>query len=189
MLDWPAGRSYAAVGSVKRDGCLLFRNRSLPRFEGKRACSARCMEQIVADAVCRQIDSWEPVAAARLLRMQLGPILLSRGWITHQELREALAAQRSAGAGRIGEWLGRPHGISEATIAKAMAIQWNCAALCSGTIIPAFLGRRYGLALLRQRQDDVFYLAGKYHAEHGASRAVAHVRGAPVQAAFLEDSA
>jgi hypothetical protein len=43
--------------------------------------------------------------------------------------------------------------------------------------------------LLRQRQDEVFYLAGKYCAEHAASRAVEHMLGAPVQAAFLEDSA
>lgn len=175
----------------------LFRSRSLPRFEGTWACSARCMERIVADGVRSQIDSWEPVVAARSLRMPLGLILLSRGWITHLELREALAAQRSAGAGRIGEWLGRLHGISEATIAKAMGIQWNCAVLCSGTpgiefamaLIPAFLCRRYGLALLRQRQDEVFYLAGKYCAEHAATRAVEHMLGARVQTAFLEDSA
>jgi hypothetical protein len=155
------------------------------------------MERFVADAVRGQIDSWEPVAAARSLRMPLGLILLSRGWITHRELQDALTAQRSAGSGRIGEWLGRLHGTSEATIAKAMGIQWNCAVLRSGTpgiefttsLIPAFLCRRYGLALLRQRQDEVFYLAGKYRAEQAASRAVEHMLGAPVQAAFLEDSA
>lgn len=175
----------------------LFRSRSLPRFEGKWACSTGCMERIVADAVRSQMDSWQPVAAARPLRMPLGLILLSRGWITHRELREALEAQRSAGAGRIGEWLGRLHGISEATIAKAMGIQWNCAVLRSVTpgtefatsLIPASLCCRYGLALLRQRQDEVFYLAGRYCADHAASRAVEHMLGAPVQAVFLEDSA
>lgn len=175
----------------------LFRSRSLPRFEGKWACSTGCMERIVADAVRSQMDSWEPDAAARPLRMPLGLIFLSRGWITHRELREALEAQRSAGAGRIGEWLGRLHGISEATIAKAMGIQWNCAVLRSVTpgtvfatsLIPAFVCCRYGLALLRQRQDEVFYLAGKYCADHAASRAVEHMLGAPVQAVFLEDSA
>lgn len=56
------------------------------------------MKRIVADAVRSQIDSGEPVAEGRLLRMPLGLILLSRGWITHQEFREVLAAQRSAGA-------------------------------------------------------------------------------------------
>jgi hypothetical protein len=129
--------------------------------------------------------------------MPLGLILLSRGWITNRELQEALAAQRCAGSGRIGEWLGRLHGISEATIAKALGIQWNCAVLRSGTpgiefapsLIPAFLSRRYGLALLRQGPDAAFYLAGKYSAEHAASRAVEHMLGVSVQAAFLEDGA
>lgn len=175
----------------------LFRSHALPRFEGKWACSTGCMERIVADAVRSQMDSWEPVAAARSLRMPLGLILLSRGWITHRELREALEVKRSAGAGRIGEWLGRLHGISEATIAKAMGIQWNCAVLRSITpgtefvtsVIPDLLCHRYGLALLRQRRDAVFYLAAKYCADHAASRAVEHMLGAPVQAVFLEDSA
>lgn len=35
----------------------------------------------------------------------------------------------------------------------------------------------------------MFYLAGKYSAEHAASRAVEHTLGARVEAAFLEDSA
>ncbi len=175
----------------------LFRSRSLPRFEGKWACSARCMERIVADAVRSQIESWEPSPAARSLRMPLGLILLSRGWITHRELQEALAAQRCAGTGRIGEWLGRLHGISDATIAKALGIQWNCAVLRSGTpgiefapsLIPGFLCRHYGLALLRQRPARTLYLAGRYCAEHAASRAVEHMLGMPVQAGFLEDGA
>jgi hypothetical protein len=129
--------------------------------------------------------------------MPLGLILLSRGWITHRELQEALAAQRCTGTGRIGEWLGRLHGISEATIAKALGIQWNCAVVRSGapgiefapSLIPAFLCHRYGLALLRHGPAGNFYLAGRYCAEHAASRAVEHMLGVPVQAAFLEDGA
>ena len=175
----------------------LFRSRSCPRFEEKWACSARCMEQIVADVVRSRIESWEPGIGVRALRMPLGLILLSRGWITRQELQQALAAQRRAGDGRIGEWLGRLYGIQEATIAKALAIQWSCAVLPSGaagvefasSLVPAFLRRRYGLALLRQESGAAFYLAGKYSAEHAAAHAMEHMLGAPVQAAFLEDSA
>ena len=84
---------------------------------------------MIADAVRGQIESWQPAPAERALRMPLGLILLSRGWISHRELQEALAAQRRAQEGRIGEWLHRLHGISEETIAKALAIQWNCAVL------------------------------------------------------------
>jgi hypothetical protein len=155
------------------------------------------MEQILADAVCSQIENWAPAHGERALRMPLGLILLSRGWITHRELQEALAAQRRAGSGRIGEWLGRLHGISEETIAKALGIQWNCAVLPHGMRalefaplqIPTFLRRHYGLALLRQGPDAALYLAGRYRAEHAAARAMEHMLREPVHAAFLEDSA
>jgi hypothetical protein len=181
-----------------RTGWLhLFRRRSFPRFEEKWACSARCMEQIVAEAVRSQIESWQPAGPERALRMPLGLILLSRGWITRQELQEALAAQRSAGSGRIGEWLRRLHGISEEAIKKALGIQWSCTVLPSGipalefapSQIPAFLRKKYGLALLRQGPDAALYVAGRYRAEHAAARALEHMLGEPVHAAFLEDSA
>ncbi|MGB9417921.1 MAG: hypothetical protein WCB58_16505 [Acidobacteriaceae bacterium] len=154
------------------------------------------MERIIAGAVRSQIESWEPLPAERALRMPLGLILLSRGWISHRELQEALAAQRRAQNGRIGEWLRRLHGVSEETITKALGIQWNCAVLPLGIqgleltrpLIPAFLRKRYGLALLRQGSDRTLYLAGKHRAEHAAARAMEHMLREPVHAAFLEDS-
>jgi hypothetical protein len=184
-------------GECRTGWLQLFRKRSFPRFEEKWACCAACMEQILADAIRSQVENWEPAAGKRALRMPLGLILLSRGWISHRELQEALAAQRRAGSGRIGEWLGRLHGISEETIAKALAIQWSCAVLPQGMPglefaslgVPAFLRRRYGLALLRQGPDAALYLAGRYRAEHAAARAMEHMLREPVHAAFVEDSA
>ena len=179
-----------------RTGWLrLFRSRAIPRFDEKWVCSATCMERVIADAVRGQIESWEPAPAERALRMPLGLILLSRGWISHRELQEALAAQRRAQEGRIGEWLHHLHGISEETIAKGLAIQWNCAVLPSGmpgleaapALLPAVLRRRYGLALLRQGPDAALYLAGRYRPEHAAARAVQHMLREPVHAAFIED--
>jgi hypothetical protein len=179
-----------------RTGWLrLFRSRAFPRFEEKWVCSATCMERVIAVAVRGQIESWQPAPAERALRMPLGLILLSRGWISHRELQEALAAQRRAQEGRIGEWLHHLHGISEETIAKGLAIQWNCAVLPSGmpglepapALLPAVLRRRYDLALLRQGPDAALYLAGKYRPEHAAARAVEHMLHEPVHAAFIED--
>jgi hypothetical protein len=179
-----------------RTGWLrLFRSRAFPRFEEKWVCSATCMERVIAVAVRGQIESWQPAPAERALRMPLGLILLSRGWISHRELQEALAAQRRAQEGRIGEWLHHLHGISEETIAKGLAIQWSCAVLPSGmpglepapALLPAFLRSRYDLALLRQGPDAALYLAGKYRPEHAAARAVEHMLREPVHAAFIED--
>lgn len=195
----PKARWTEICGNVEcRTGWLrLFRSRSFPRFEEKWACSAACMERIVVDAVRAQIENWEPGPPERSLRMPLGLILLSRGWISQRELREALAAQRRAGHGRIGEWLHRLHDISEETVAKGLAVQWSCAVLPSGmpglkpapALIPALLRKRYDLAVLRQGPDATLYLAGKYRPEHAAARALEHVLGEPVHAAFVEDSA
>jgi hypothetical protein len=78
-----------------RTGWLrLFRSRSFPRFEEKWACSAACTERMITDTLRGQIESWEPTSATRTLRMPLGLILLSRGWISRRELQEALVAQR-----------------------------------------------------------------------------------------------
>ena len=179
-----------------RSGWLqLWRRRACPRFEGKWACSAQCMEQNIAARIRSQIESWDQAPAERALRMPLGLILLSRGWISREELQSALAAQRDAQQGRIGEWLCRLHGIPEATIAKALAIQWNCAVLLSQTPglesaasdLPPFFKRHYQLALMRQGAQPALYLAGRCRAEHAASRAVEHILGMSARAAFLED--
>jgi hypothetical protein len=195
----PTARWTETCGNPEcRTGWLrLFRSHSFPRFEGKWACSAACMERMVALAVRGQIENWEPGPTERSLRMPLGLILLSRGWISQRELREALAAQRRAGHGRIGEWLHRLHGVSQETVAKGLAVQWNCAVLPSGmpglkpapALIPAFLRKRYDLVLLRQGPDATLYLAGKYRPEHAAARALEHVLREPVHAAFIEDNA
>ena len=192
-------RWTAVCGSrdCKTGWMQLWRSRACPRFEGKWACSAACMERIVADSIRSQIESWHESSAERPLRMPLGLILLSRGWISRQELQDALAAQRRAQEGKIGKWLRRLHGISEESIAKALAIQWNCTVLLSKAsplewmpaMLPVFLQRRYQLALVRQGTDATAYLAGRYRAENAASRAVESMLDSPVQAAFLEDSA
>lgn len=190
-------REVCSNRACKSDWYPFLRGRAFSRFEGKRVCSSGCMERIIADTVRSQIESWELVGGERALRMPLGLILLSRGWICHRELQEALTAQRVAGTGRIGEWLCRLQGISEETIAKALGIQWNCAVLPRGipnlekvtSLIPAFLSKHYDLTLLRQGPDATLYLAGRYRAEHAAACAIEHMLREPVHVAFLEDSA
>jgi hypothetical protein len=56
-------------------------------------------------------------------------ILLSRQQLTAEQLRAALAAQRSAGSGKIGEWLQRLGFAGEPQITAALARQWSCPVL------------------------------------------------------------
>jgi hypothetical protein len=46
-------------------------------------------------------------------RIPLGLVMLEQGWITSGQLRQALDAQRGAGAGRLGQWLAHQQGVSE----------------------------------------------------------------------------
>jgi hypothetical protein len=60
---------------------------------------------------------------SRLNRLPLGLILLSQGEITSEQLRSALQMQRSAGRGRIGEWLVNIGATSEECVTRALAAQ------------------------------------------------------------------
>jgi hypothetical protein len=173
----------------------LWRSRAHTRFEGGWACSSACMEQMIARSVRTEVESWETTRTERALRMPLGLILLSRGWISHPELQNALAAQRRAQQGRIGEWLRDLCGISEETIAKALAIPWSCGVLpegCAGLelapeLMPDFLECRYDLLPVRQGSDRAVFLAGRCRAERAAARAMERMLGCQVSVAFLED--
>src|ERR1700689_3866069 len=72
-------------------------------IQGSRYCLEECMERALRDAVERILPVSKPVRTPH--RIPLGLLLLSRQQLTADELRTALAAQRDAGRGRIGEWL------------------------------------------------------------------------------------
>ena len=55
--------------------------------------------------------------------------MLEQGWITAGQLRQALEAQRAAGAGRLGHWLVRQQGVSEQLVTRALGLQWSCPVL------------------------------------------------------------
>ncbi len=181
-----------------RTGWLqLWRSRSAPRLEGAWACSAGCMEAIAALVVKRCVADWEEGTAGRELLMPLGLVLLSRGWISRDELNSSLAAQRRYEKGKIGEWLRRLSGVSEATIAKGLAAQWNCTALTQAGstlepadhLVPPALLRQYDLVLIRHASSARLYLAGRSRAEYAAAQALQSMLQVPVETAFLEETA
>jgi len=59
--------------------------------------------------------------------MPLGLVLLSQGEITAEQLRQALAMQRSSGSGKIGQWLVRAGAVSQEQVLNALAAQQGCA--------------------------------------------------------------
>ncbi|HME36541.1 MAG TPA: hypothetical protein VKF84_14995 [Candidatus Sulfotelmatobacter sp.] len=96
-------------------------------IQGLRYCLEECMERALRDAVERIASVSKPALARH--RVPLGLVLLSRQQLTAAQLRAALAAQRTAGRGRIGEWLQALGFASEEQVTAALARQWSCPVL------------------------------------------------------------
>ncbi|HEY1271187.1 MAG TPA: hypothetical protein VGF08_04360 [Terriglobales bacterium] len=79
-------------------------------------------------------DAFERVRSTRRRsvvphRIPLGLLLISREQLTPEQLHFALSAQRSAGRGRLGEWLLALGFVTEERITAALARQWSCPVL------------------------------------------------------------
>jgi len=100
------------------------------RHEGVRLnqnwyCSLECF-QVGLLRRLEQAALAGPPNPPRPNRLPLGLILLSQGNITGQQLREALARQRTAKSGKLGEWLIRMGAVGEAEVTSALAAQQGC---------------------------------------------------------------
>jgi hypothetical protein len=110
----------------------LWRSRSRPVFEQGWCCSPECTRAQLEAAVSREMNVVGGAAAGYRHRIPLGLSMLEKGWITAEDLRQALAAQRAAGGGRLGQWLVRGGSLSEAKLTRALALQWSCPVLGAG---------------------------------------------------------
>jgi hypothetical protein len=101
----------------------LRRRRVRIRLHGVQYCVPECLEQ----ALHATLRTTHPPAPKKIgsHRIPLGLQLLSRRQVTESQLREALAQQRAAGRGRIGEWLLKMDFASEQQITAALARQWS----------------------------------------------------------------
>lgn len=143
------GRRAVLLPVCANPGCRaswlrLWRSRSTPAFEagweGGWSCSAECTRALVEAALQRERDGRGPVPVSapesHRHRIPLGLAMLEQGWITAEQLRRALAAQKAAGQGRLGVWL-RGQGVDESLITRALGLQWSCPVL--GSIRPRSL--------------------------------------------------
>jgi len=114
-----------------RSATVWGRLRNRPRglaVQGAWYCHPDCQERALADALAemRAGRGPDPPVAHRV---PLGLLLLARQQITTEQLRAGLAAQQSAGQGRIGEWLEHLGYIHEEQVTAALARQWSCPVL------------------------------------------------------------
>ena len=105
-------------------------------MEGSSYCLDECLEEALIDALGRVRAAVKIKPASH--RIPLGLLLLSRQQLTVDQLRAALAAQRTAGRGRIGDWLQTMGFVSELQVTAALARQWSCPVLRANVLSPNF---------------------------------------------------
>lgn len=175
----------------------LWRRRHLPRFEEQWACSPECMQSLIERAVEREMVDGTPLEPRKHNhRIPLGLLMLSQGWITQEQLRTALDAQRAAGEGRIGAWLTKLYGLPEERIARALSMQWGCPVLSLSNhqpemvaaLVPRLLLEKYGMVPLRTGSSRLAYLAFEDRVDPGVALAVGRMSGLRIEGGVVTGS-
>ncbi len=104
--------------------------------QGVRYCRDECTERALTDTLRRLRPGSGSNPSFSAHRVPLGLLLLSRQQLSAEQLQVALAAQRSTGRGRIGEWLLAFGFASEQQITAALARQWSCPVLRASSLAP-----------------------------------------------------
>ena len=174
----------------------IWRNRSAPIFEGGWCCSEACTAAQMEAAVIRELDAWGSAQENHRHRIPLGLAMLELGWITHAELRAALAAQRTAGSGRLGHWLMRQKSASEEQVTRALGLQWSCPVLTMELpepdeltpLVPRFFVDAFGALPLRVSAGGMMYLGFEDRPDPALALAVERVSGLRVESGIVEES-
>jgi hypothetical protein len=96
-------------------------------MQGRRYCQEYCLERALGEALRRARSASKRARISH--RIPLGLLLLSRQQLSADQLQVALAKQRTAGRGKIGEWLQELGFVNEQQVTAALARQWSCPVL------------------------------------------------------------
>jgi hypothetical protein len=174
----------------------LWRGREAPIFEGGWCCSAACTRARVEAALGRVMDARGPARDTYRHRIPLGLAMLEQGWITQGELRTALAAQRTAGSGRLGEWLVRQRSSSEERVTRALGLQWGCPVLSMEfhnpedltALLPRLFIDAFGALPLRVAAGKILYLGFEDRVDPALALATERMTGLHVEAGLVQGS-
>jgi hypothetical protein len=174
----------------------LWRSREVPVFEGGWCCSEACTAAQVETAVRREMDARGSLRGGHRHRIPLGLSMLEQGWLTREELRRALTAQRAAGGGRLGGWLVRQHAASEELVTRALGLQWACPVLgmefhnpegLTGLVPRLFLDA-FGALPLRVAAGKILYLGFEDRLDPALALAVERITGLRVEEGLVRES-
>ena len=174
----------------------LWRSRSAPVFEGGWSCSAACTRARMAAAVRRELDGRGRSPESHRHRIPLGLVMLEQGWISSNQLRQALGAQRLAGGGRLGHWLVRQQGVSEQLVTRALGLQWSCPVLpmefhdaeALTVLLPRLFVDAFGALPLRVTAGQLLYLGFEDRLDPVLALAIERMTGWRVESGLVEGS-
>jgi len=174
----------------------LWRSREAPVFENGWCCSAECTLARVDAALRRELDARGAAREIHRHRIPLGLAMLEQGWITQKDLRSALAAQRSAGSGKLGEWLVRQRSSSEEMVTRALGMQWSCPVLSMEfhtpedltALLPRLFIDAFGALPMRVAAGKILYLGFADRVDPALALATERMTGLRVEAGLVQDS-
>jgi hypothetical protein len=182
--------------SCKSGWLHLWRSRTAPVFEGGWSCSAACTAARMSAAVRRELDARGSAEQSHRHRVPLGLVMMEQGWITSGQLRQALEAQRGAGAGRLGHWLVRRQGVSEQLVTRALGLQWSCAVLplefhdaeALTPLLPRLFVDAFGALPLRVAAGRLLYLGFEERLDPVLALAIERMTGLRVESGLVAGS-
>ncbi len=180
-----------------RSGWLhLWRSREAPVFESGWCCSAACTVARVEAAVRREQNAQGIAGEGHRHRIPLGLAMLEHGWTTQRDLRAALAAQRAAGSGKLGQWLVRQQSVSEELVTRALGLQWGCPVLGIElqapegltALVPRLFVDACGALPLRVAAGKILYLGFADRLDPALALALERITGLRVESGLVQES-
>jgi hypothetical protein len=174
----------------------LWRSRAAPIFEGGWTCSAACTSARIAAALWRELDGRGSAEQSHRHRVPLGLVMMEQGWITSGQLRQALDAQKEAGAGRLGHWLVRQQRVSEQLVTRALGLQWSCPVLpmefhdaeALTPLVPRLFVDAFRALPLRVAAGRLLYLGFEERLDPVLALAIERMTGLRVESGLVQGS-
>jgi hypothetical protein len=198
------GRKAARAGlfaTCANPGCAsgwlhFLRSRSRPVFESGWNCSPACTTTRLRAAVRRELEGMGSAQKHHRHRVPLGLLMLEQGWITSAQLRQAVEAQKGAGAGRLGQWLMRQQGVSEQLVTRALGLQWSCPVLSMEfydaealtVLVPRLFVDAFAALPLRVAAGKLLYLGFEDRLDPVLALAIERMTGLRVESGLVQGS-
>jgi hypothetical protein len=144
--------------------------------------------------VQRELDGRGCLKEKHQHRVPLGLLMMEQGWITSAQLKHALEAQKTAGAGRLGNWLVHREGVSERLVTRALSLQWSCPVLplefhdaeALASAAPRLFVDAFGALPLRVAAGKLLYLGFEDRLDPVLALAIGRMSGLRVECGLVQ---